>query len=160
MAAARHGTEHHEFVVRPQAVDLVERLVWHTDQPFGDPSAVPTYLLSELTRQHVTVALSGDGGDELFAGYERFAAGVAARRYASLPTPVRAAVGGALARLPRSGRARKLRRFARVAGEGLPEAFRDWVSYVKDPEREALLDGRRDDWALEDYRAVWAGSQG
>ncbi len=73
--ADRFGTEHTEFVVAPSAVDLVERLVWHHDQPFGDSSAVPTYLLSQLTRDHVTVALSGDGGDELFAGYERFAAG-------------------------------------------------------------------------------------
>ena len=98
--ARRHGTNHHEFVVQPDAVDLVEKLVWHHDQPFGDSSAVPTYLLSELTSQHVTVALSGDGGDELFAGYERFAAGVAARRYAALPNAVRAALGGTLAAFP------------------------------------------------------------
>ena len=78
LAARRHGTDHHEFVVQPNAVDLVEKLVWHHDQPFGDHSAVPTYLLSELTRQHVTVAISGDGGDQLFAGYERFAAGLMA----------------------------------------------------------------------------------
>src|SRR4051794_6679606 len=160
MAAARHGTEHHEFVVRPQAVDLVERLVWHTDQPFGDPSAVPTYLLSELTRQHVTVALSGDGGDELFAGYERFAAGVAAHRFASLPRALQGAVTGSLELLPRTSRAKKLQRFARVAGEGLPDALRSWVSYVKDPERDALLNGGGDDWALEDYRAIWRGSEG
>ena len=78
-------TDHHEFVVQPRAVDLIERLVWHHDQPFGDSSAVPTFLLSELTRGEVTVALSGDGGDEGFAGYERFAAGLAARRFAALP---------------------------------------------------------------------------
>ena len=84
--ARRHRTNHHEFVVHPDAVDLVEKLVWHHDQPFGDSSAIPTYLLSEVTAQHVTVALSGDGGDELFAGYERFAAGLAARRYAVLPS--------------------------------------------------------------------------
>ena len=72
--AKRFGTDHHELVVHPEAVELVERLVWHHDQPFGDSSAVPTFLLNELAREHVTVALSGDGGDELFAGYERFAA--------------------------------------------------------------------------------------
>ncbi|MEA2932881.1 MAG: hypothetical protein QOI56_1666, partial [Actinomycetota bacterium] len=69
--AERFGTEHVEFVVKPDAVNLVERLVWHHDQPFGDSSAIPTFLLSELTHRHVTVALCGDGGDELFAGYER-----------------------------------------------------------------------------------------
>src|SRR5687768_647244 len=86
--AAQHGAEHHEFVVHPDAVDLVERLVWHHDQPFGDSSAVPTFLLSELTGRHVTVALSGDGGDEGFAGYERFVAGLAAERFAGLPAPL------------------------------------------------------------------------
>ena len=160
LAAARHRTDHHEFVVHPQTVDLVERLVWHHDQPFGDSSAVPTYLLSELTREHVTVALCGDGGDELFAGYERFAAGVAARHYAALPRAVQGAMSGALELLPRGGRARRLQRFAAVAGEDLPDAFRSWISYVKDPERDALLDGRRDDWALEDYRATWRSSEG
>ena len=73
--ADRFGTEHHAEVAHPGAVELVERLVYHHDQPFGDSSAVPTFLLNEVARRHVTVALSGDGGDELFAGYERFAAG-------------------------------------------------------------------------------------
>src|SRR4051794_33433170 len=81
LASRRFATEHTAFEVRPDAVELVERLVWHYDQPFGDSSAVPTFVLSELTRGHVTVALAGDGGDELFAGYERFAAGGGARRH-------------------------------------------------------------------------------
>jgi asparagine synthase (glutamine-hydrolysing) len=160
LAAARHRTDHEEFVVHPEAIDLVERLVWHHDQPFGDPAAVPTYLLSEVTRGHVTVALCGDGGDELFAGYERFAAGVAAQRYAALPRAAQGAVSGVLGLLPRGGRAQKLQRFAKVAGEGLPNAYRSWISYVKDPERDALLDGRRDGWALEDYAATWRTSEG
>jgi asparagine synthase (glutamine-hydrolysing) len=147
-------------VVHPEAVDLVERLVWHHDQPFGDSAAVPTYLLSEVTREHVTVALCGDGGDELFAGYERFAAGVAARPYAALPGPIRGAVRAGLQHLAWGGRGRRLQRFAEVAGEGLPTAFRCWISYVKDPERAALLDGRGDDWALDDYAAAWRGSEG
>ena len=88
MVARRYGTDHHEFVVRPNAVDLVEKLVWHHDQPFGDSSAIPTYLLGELTRGHVTVALCGDGGDELFAGYERFAASLAVGAYNSIPRPL------------------------------------------------------------------------
>ena len=67
-AVAQHfGTDHTEFVVEPKALELIDRLVWHHDGPFGDSSAVPTYLLAELTRKHVTVALNGDGGDEVFA---------------------------------------------------------------------------------------------
>ena len=163
LVAERHGTDHHEFVVRPDAVDLVERLVWHHDQPFGDSSAIPTFLLSEMTRRHVTVALSGDGGDELFAGYERFAAGLAARRYAAVPAPMQRAASGVMGLLPSEalrGRAGALQRFARVAERGLPDAYRSWISFIQDPERDALLDGRRDDWAFDDYRATWEASQG
>jgi asparagine synthase (glutamine-hydrolysing) len=150
-------------VVHPDAVDLVEKLVWHHDQPFGDSSAVPTYLLSEVTAQHVTVALSGDGGDELFAGYERFAAGLAARRYAALPAPMRDALGGALNLLPPTalrGKAARAQRFAGVAARGLPDAYRCWISFISEEDRNALLDGNRDDWGLEDYRAIWSGSEG
>jgi asparagine synthase (glutamine-hydrolysing) len=66
------GTEHHEHVVRPNALDVVDKLVWHYDEPFADSSAVPTYYVSWVARQHVTVALGGDGGDESFAGYRRY----------------------------------------------------------------------------------------
>jgi len=72
LVARRYGTDHHELVVRPDSVSLVEKLVHHFDEPFADSSAIPTYLVSEFAAQHVTVALSGDGGDELFAGYTRF----------------------------------------------------------------------------------------
>ena len=161
--ARRHRTNHHEFVVHPDAVDLVEKLVWHHDQPFGDSSAIPTYLLSEVTAQHVTVALSGDGGDELFAGYERFAAGLAARRYATLPEPVRRVMNGALDRVPPSalgGKAQRAQRFAGVAARGLPDAYRCWISFIAEEDRDALLNGRRDDWALQDYRSIWLTSEG
>src|SRR5207302_2154547 len=78
--AARFGTDHTEFRVKPSAVELIDRLIWHHDGPFGDSSAIPTFLVSELTRPHVTVVLTGDGGDELFAGYLRFRAALAAER--------------------------------------------------------------------------------
>jgi asparagine synthase (glutamine-hydrolysing) len=71
--AKHYGTDHHELIVKPEAVNLAERLVGHFDEPFGDPSAIPTYLVSKLARESVTVAISGDGGDELFAGYPRYA---------------------------------------------------------------------------------------
>jgi asparagine synthase (glutamine-hydrolysing) len=71
--AARHlGTDHHEFVVTPDVCKLVEEIIWHHDEPFADVSSIPTYIVSKMAREHVTVVLSGDGGDELFAGYERY----------------------------------------------------------------------------------------
>jgi asparagine synthase (glutamine-hydrolysing) len=66
------GTDHHEMVVKPSALEILPELVWHLDEPFGDSSAVPTYYVCRAARQHVTVALSGDGGDEVFAGYTRY----------------------------------------------------------------------------------------
>jgi len=70
---ARHfGTDHHEFIVRPDLVKVLPQLVWAYDEPFGDSSALPTYYVSKLAREHVTVALSGDGGDEIFGGYSHY----------------------------------------------------------------------------------------
>ncbi|HKX03979.1 MAG TPA: asparagine synthase (glutamine-hydrolyzing) [Methylomirabilota bacterium] len=71
--ATRYGTDHYELVVKPNAVDVLPKLAWHFDEPFADSSAIPTYYVSKITREHVTVALSGDGGDENFAGYRRYA---------------------------------------------------------------------------------------
>jgi asparagine synthase (glutamine-hydrolysing) len=66
------GTEHYELEVTPSAVEIIDDLIWCLDEPMGDSSAIPTYLVSKLARQHVTVALSGDGGDEMFAGYDHY----------------------------------------------------------------------------------------
>ena len=74
MVAERYGTEHEELVVEPDAVAVLPQLVWHYGEPFADPSAVPTWYVSQLARRHVTVALNGDGGDEAFLGYPRYRA--------------------------------------------------------------------------------------
>lgn len=72
LIAERFGTDHHEFVVKPDALATLPKLVWHFNEPYADASAVPTYYVSKITREHVTVALNGDGGDESFAGYPRY----------------------------------------------------------------------------------------
>ncbi len=72
VAATHFGTEHHEFIVTPDLVEIVDDLVWHFDEPFADSSALPTFMVSKMAREFVTVVLSGDGGDELFAGYTRY----------------------------------------------------------------------------------------
>lgn len=69
MVAKQYGTEHHEILVRPDSLDLIQKLAWHFDEPFADSSAIPTFVVSEFARRHVKVALSGDGGDEFLAGY-------------------------------------------------------------------------------------------
>ena len=87
--ADRFGTDHHEFIVRPDAVEVLPTLVRHYGEPYADSSAIPTYYLSKMTREHVTVALSGDGSDECFAGYERYAAMRIGDRYDRLPRLLR-----------------------------------------------------------------------
>ena len=72
MVAERYRTNHHEYVVDPQVTEVIEKLSWFYDEPFADASAVPTYYVSKMAREHVTVALSGDGGDENFGGYRRY----------------------------------------------------------------------------------------
>jgi asparagine synthase (glutamine-hydrolysing) len=93
LVAQRYATDHHEFVVRPDAVEIFPRLVWHYNEPYADASAIPTYYLSELARRHVTVALNGDAGDENFAGYRRYITPAPAQRFDRLPAPLRRAVG-------------------------------------------------------------------
>lgn len=84
---ARHfGTDHHEFIVRPDLISVLPELVWNYDEPFADSSMLPTYYVSKLAREYVTVALSGDGGDEIFGGYTRYTRELTIDR---LPAPAR-----------------------------------------------------------------------
>jgi asparagine synthase (glutamine-hydrolysing) len=89
IAAKHFGTDHHEFIVTPDIVEIVDELVWHFDEPFADSSALPTYMVSKLARDYVTVILSGDGGDELFAGYTRYVVDKKRSSVARLPRFVR-----------------------------------------------------------------------
>ena len=83
--AKQFGTDHYDLVLRPDAVQIVEDLTWYLDEPFGDTSAIPTYMVSKLAAEHVKVVLSGDGGDELFAGYDKYIVEGRERAYDRLP---------------------------------------------------------------------------
>jgi asparagine synthase (glutamine-hydrolysing) len=121
MIAARYGTDHHEFVVRPDAVEIFPHLVWHYNEPYADASAIPTYYLSQLARRHVTVALNGDAGDENFAGYRRYITPGPAQQFDKLPLPVRRAVGGLARVAPAAGRT-----------DSLSQRGRRWLRRVSD----------------------------
>jgi asparagine synthase (glutamine-hydrolysing) len=141
--AKRYGTEHHELIVRPDAVALLPRLVRSFDEPFADSSAIPVYHVSELARRHVKVVLSGEGGDEVLAGYESYRARRVASLYARLPQ----AIGGRLVpamvrRLPVSHAKvsfdYKAKRF--VTGAYLPPAAGHlWWKTILDEDAKAAL---------------------
>jgi asparagine synthase (glutamine-hydrolysing) len=105
--AARFGTDHYDLVVRPDVVAIVEDLTWYLDEPFGDTSAIPTYMVSKLAAAHVKVVLSGDGGDEVFAGYDRYLVEARERSFDKLPRPLRRAAGAVGAMLPDGTRGKR-----------------------------------------------------
>ncbi len=129
---ARHlETEHSAYRVKPAALSLLSELVWHHDQPFADSSAIPTYLVSKLTRQQVTVALTGDGGDELFVGYERFYAAELMRKLGFVPAPIMRGAARLLRLFPEGAGyynpIKRARRFAQAASQPLEAAYFDLV---------------------------------
>jgi asparagine synthase (glutamine-hydrolysing) len=125
--ARRFGTRHHEFVLKPAGTEVIEEIAWHADEPFADASALPTWYLSQLTRQHVTVTLSGDGGDEMFAGYDSYRGHVLSERLRRLPAWMRRAAVTALRSAPASdtGRRTAMLRLARnIEDAALPAGER------------------------------------
>jgi asparagine synthase (glutamine-hydrolysing) len=137
LTAERYATEHHEFVVEPRAAEVLSDLVRHYGEPYADSSALPTYYLSKLTRRHVTVALNGDGGDEVLAGYDRYRAALAAERLVgSLPVPKRAYELVAAA-LPAGGDLRtpatRAKRFVAGLADSTGARYTRWMS-VFEPE--------------------------
>jgi asparagine synthase (glutamine-hydrolysing) len=152
--AERFGTDHHELVVEPKALDVLPTLVRHYGEPYGDSSAVPTYYVAQMTRAHVTVALDGNGGDELMAGYERHWAARVAARYDRVPSLVRHGLIRPLVPLvpePRRRRSflRRAKRFMAAAHLPVHERYLRWVGAYGAAEKRSLY--------TEDFRALLAG---
>lgn len=144
-AVATHfGTDHYEEFLEPDIVPMVERLVGHLDEPFGDFSIFPTYLVSEVARDHVTVVLSGDGGDELFGGYDTYVAqSYADRYYRHIPRPIRQGVLPALlSKVPpqpaKKGIINKAKRF--VEGAALSPSLQHtrWMTFMNGNDKTQL----------------------
>jgi len=137
------GADHHEFIVRLDALEVLPTLVEHYGEPYADSSAIPTYYVSRETRRHVTVALNGDGGDECFAGYERYAAMRLAETYRKLPRLMRRSlIEEAVELLPaselRRTRLRSLKRFVKAAGLPAIERYLRWVSVLDTQAKDEL----------------------
>jgi asparagine synthase (glutamine-hydrolysing) len=140
--AAHLGTDHHEFKVEPDAVEILPQLAWHYDEPFADSSAIPTWYVAQQTRQHVTVTLSGDGGDELFAGYPRYQA-VRLAGWFDRMQPVKRLAGAKFwQRIPGSNRyksyARRWKRFAKPLHESPIDRYLEWISIFGESQRLEL----------------------
>jgi asparagine synthase (glutamine-hydrolysing) len=135
------GTDHHEFVVRPDAIEMLPKIVRQYGEPFADASAIPCFYLSELTRSEVTVALNGDGGDESFGGYTRYVSNRLGGRFDRLPLNVRRAVAARAARLG-GGEVTSLSNKLRRIMEGLPLGpagrYERYMSWSNDTERGRL----------------------
>ncbi|NQU70454.1 MAG: asparagine synthase (glutamine-hydrolyzing), partial [Rhodospirillales bacterium] len=149
LVSDRYGTEHHEFVVSPDAISVLPKLVWHYGEPFADSSAIPTYYLSELTRRHVTVALNGDGGDENFLGYPRYVGAWLGSWMNRLPGSVRRALGAAGSAMPGETShiriLRYLRRFLMEANEDDVRRYGKWITFFSAAQKSELYgDAMRD----------------
>jgi asparagine synthase (glutamine-hydrolysing) len=160
LVARRYGTDHHELILRPDAVDLLPRLVEAFDEPFGDSSALPTYLVSQLASDTVKVVLSGEGGDELFGGYYTYVADRLAPRVGRVAPFLRPLVE----RLPSSSAKvsfdYKAKRFVRGAHLPPVERHHSWKEIFSLEAQDELLASDRVSDPLDVYRARYAETEG
>ncbi len=143
LVARRYGTDHHELVVRPNALEVLPTLVRHYGEPYADSSAVATFYVAKLTRQFVTVALNGDGGDENLAGYERYLGCLLGSTYRKIPRLARKALIEPWLRvipesLPRRHRLGQAKRFLRAASLPPAECYLHWMSYFRARQKRGL----------------------
>jgi asparagine synthase (glutamine-hydrolysing) len=135
--ADHFGTDHHEMVVRPDALAVVQQLVEHFDEPFGDSSAVPTWYVSQMARRHVTVVLSGDGGDELFGGYDRYLPNARVERFDAVAGSIgRRAAATAWPLLPHGVTGKN---FLRHVAQDQAGRYVESVGFFQPDEMQALL---------------------
>jgi asparagine synthase (glutamine-hydrolysing) len=151
--ARKFGTDHHELIVDPNVLSVIDDLAWYLDEPFGDSSAIPTYMVSKLAAEHVTVVLSGDGGDELFAGYDRYLKERRERKLARIPLPIRAVAGLAGRIMPEGMKGRNFLRH--LAFNGADRYF-DTNILFREVEKASLFEpGAYELIHRDDPRSVW-----
>ena len=153
LVATQFGTDHHDLILRPDVVSIVEDLTWYLDEPFGDTSAIPTYMVSKLAAEHVKVVLSGDGGDEIFAGYDKYVVEGRERQYDHLPRPLRRAAGAFGSMLPEGTPGRRFLRHLALDG---PERYLDAQLLFHADETRRLF--KRDAFAQIAPHNPWAAS--
>lgn len=140
--AKMYGTDHTEFIVEPKALEILPKLIYHYEEPYADSSAIPSYYVAQQTRQHVTVALNGDGGDENFAGYPWYPVHAFASRYAKLPKVLQTVIAGgahfASGTFPTVATARGWR-FARGIGETAARRYSRYLAYFHPDELLPML---------------------
>jgi len=142
-AAKKLGTNHHEHIVSPSALESLPKLIWHYDEPFADSSAIPTMALCEVTSQAVKVALTGDGGDELFAGYDRYRAVRLGNKIDSLPGFLRSLIASSFwQKIPASVNQktflRKVKRFLGSASLEPRSRYLQWIAIFQKAQRDQL----------------------
>jgi asparagine synthase (glutamine-hydrolysing) len=143
-------TDHHEFVVRPDGLSILDSLISHFDEPFADSSAIPTWYVSEIARRHVTVVLSGDGGDELFGGYDRYLPHPRVASFDRLPLPGLRTIAGLV--WPRLPHGVKGKNFLRHVAKDDNARYIDSVAMLQADEREAL-------YSFDVHKAVAADAE-
>jgi asparagine synthase (glutamine-hydrolysing) len=161
LLAGRYGTDHHELILRPDAVELLPKLVEAFDEPFGDSSALPAYLVSQLAAGEVKVALSGEGGDELFGGYHTYVADLLAPRVGRLATLAAPLAEALPSSDSKASFDYKAKRFARAAALPPLERHHAWKEIFPAEDRAALLGAGDPGWDPVDlYRERYAETAG
>jgi asparagine synthase (glutamine-hydrolysing) len=160
LVAERYGTEHHELLVRPDPELLLQALADAFDEPFADSSALPTYLVSQLAAEHVKVALSGEGGDELFGGYYTYSADLMADRLAPLARVARPLVEAVPASTRKASLDYKAKRFVRAAHLPSLERHHGWKEIFSPDARAELRGGRAAFDPVDVYRARYSETAG